>query len=233
MATAFPLLKLQEFDSQIDKASQRLTVIDSALNDKSQLSKAENLHKAITAKLNSLTSDRKKLERNIEDLSGKMEAANKKIYGGIISSQKELLAVEEEIRNIKELTDNSESQLLEIMLECDRYQAGYKTSEEQLHQTRSEVEHETERLIKEKNDLGDFVSTNVPIRDNARQEFNVLDLSIYDRLRKTKKGIAVSVIESDLCSICRVQIPNKNIEDAKTSNHFVHCNSCGRILCID
>ena len=31
-------------------------------------------------------------------------------------------------------------------------------------------------------------------------------------ISKTKKGIAVSVIESDLCSICRVQIPNKNID---------------------
>ena len=119
------------------------------------------------------------------------------------------------------------------MLECDRYQAGHNTSEQKLHLIRSEVERETNRLNAEKNDLGEFVSTNTPIRDNAREECNVMDLTVYDRLRKTKKGIAVSVIESDLCSICRVKIPHKNIEDVKSSNHFVHCNSCGRILCID
>ena len=88
MSTQLSLLKLQQFDTKIDEAAKRLTIIDSALNDQSQLRKAENLHEAITSKLNSLTSDRKKLERDIEDLSGKMEAANKKIYGGIISSQK-------------------------------------------------------------------------------------------------------------------------------------------------
>ena len=233
MSTQFSLLKLQEFDTKIDEAAKRLTIIDSALNDQSQLRKAENLHEAITSKLNSLTSDRKKLERDIEDLSGKMEAANKKIYGGIISSQKELQAVEEEIRTIKESTDIKESQLLETMLECDRYQSGHHTSEQKLQLIRSEVEQETNRLNAEKNDLSKFVSTNTPIRDNAREECNVLDLTVYDRLRKTKKGIAVSVIEADLCSICRVKVPNKNIEDVKSSSHFVHCNSCGRILCID
>ena len=233
MSAQLSLLKLQEFDTKIDEAAKRLTIIDSALNDQSQLRKAENLHEAITSKLNSLTSDRKKLERDIEDLSGKMEAANKKIYGGIISSQKELQAAEEEIRTIKESTDIKESQLLQTMLECDRYQAGHNTSEQKLQLIRSEVERETNRLNAEKNDLGEFVSTNTPIRDNAREECNVMDLTVYDRLRKTKKGIAVSVIESDLCSICRVKIPHKNIEDVKSSNHFVHCNSCGRILCID
>ena len=233
MSTHFSLLKLQEFDTKIDEAAKRLTIIDSALNDQGQLAKAENLHEAITSKLNSLTSDRKKLERDIEDLSRKMEAANKKVYGGIISSQKELQAVEEEIRNIKESTEIKENQLLDTMLECDRYEAGHHASEQKLQLIRYEVEQETIRLNAEKNDLGKLVSTNIPIRDNVREESNVLDLTVYDRLRKTKKGIAVSVIESDLCSICRVKIPNKNIEDVKSSSHFVHCNSCGRILCID
>ena len=69
MSTHFSLLKLQEFDTKIDEAAKRLTIIGSALNDQGQLAKAENLHEAITSKLNSLTSDRKKLERDIEDLS--------------------------------------------------------------------------------------------------------------------------------------------------------------------
>ena len=57
MSTQLPLLKLQEFDTKIDEAAKRLTIIDSALNDQSQLRKVENLHEAITSKLNSFTSD--------------------------------------------------------------------------------------------------------------------------------------------------------------------------------
>ena len=233
MATAFSLLKLQQFDSKLDKVAQRLTVIDSALDDKSQLAKATNLHDAISTKFDSLTRERKKLERDLQDLSGKMESANKKVYGGIISSQKELRAVEEEIRNIQDLTDSKEHQLLETMLECDRYQDGHKTSTQELKRIQTETEKNTERFEQERNDLRTFMSTNIPIRDKARQECNLTDLTIYDRLRKRKKGVAVSVIESDLCSICRVKVPNRNIEDVKSSAQYVHCNSCGRILCIN
>ena len=233
MATAFSLLKLQQFDSKLDKVAQRLTVIDSALDDKIKLTQATNLHDAINTKFDSLTRERKKLERDIRDLSGKMEAVNKKVYGGIISSQRELWAVEEEIRNIENLTDSKENQLLETMLECDRYQDGHKTSSQELKRIQSETEKNTERFEQEKNDLKTFMSTNIPIRDTARQECNVTDLTIYDRLRKRKKGLAVSVIESDLCSICRVEVPNRILEDVKNSDQYVHCNSCGRILCIN
>ena len=233
MATAFLLLKLQQFDSKLDKVAQRLTVIDTALDDKSQLTKATNLHDAISTKFDSLIREREKLERDLQDLSGKMESADKKVYGGIISSQKELRAVEEEILNIKNLTDSKENQLLETMLECDRYQDGHKTSRQELKRIQTETEKNTERFEQERDDLKTFMSTNIPIRDKARQECNLTDLTIYDRLRKRKKGVAVSVIESDLCSICRVKVPNRNIEDAKHSDQYVHCNSCGRILCID
>ena len=86
--------------------------------------------------------------------------------------------MEEEIRTIKESTDIKESQLLQTMLECDRYQAGHNTSEQKLQLIRSEVEQETNRLNAEKDELGKFVSTNTPIRDNAREECNDLDLKV-------------------------------------------------------
>ena len=233
MGNSTALLKLQQFDTELDKVAERIAVINSDLRDQSRLASAENINNAISTRLDSLNRDKKKLERDIEDLSRKMGAANKKIYGGVISNQKEFQAAEDEIRNIEEKTDHKENHLLEIMLECDKYGEGHKTSEKELNHIRSETEEKNLRLQQEKSDLGDLASTNTPIRDKARQACNSPDLSVYDRLRKSKKGIAISLIKSDLCSTCRVKIPYKHIEEVKSSDQFVHCNSCGRILCLN
>ena len=47
---------------------------------------------------------------------------------------------------------------------------------------------------------------------------------------ESKMGIGVAVVEGDRCSECRLSIPTQLLEKLKSTDEFVYCNSCRRIL---
>ena len=54
--------------------------------------------------------------------------------------------------------------------------------------------------------------------------------SLYEKLKKNKSGQAVSKLEGRLCGVCRVELPVKELQDAKAGVRLVQCNSCRRII---
>jgi len=58
-------------------------------------------------------------------------------------------------------------------------------------------------------------------------------LALYETLRKSKKGVAVSGVEDQCCTICGSQLTPAEIQQAKSSLQIARCPSCGRILYAD
>jgi predicted nucleic acid-binding Zn-ribbon protein len=58
-------------------------------------------------------------------------------------------------------------------------------------------------------------------------------LSLYDALRSKKKGIAVSKIEDQMCSVCGSTLTPAECQSAKSRIDIISCPTCGRILYAD
>ncbi len=55
----------------------------------------------------------------------------------------------------------------------------------------------------------------------------------YERLRKSKNGIAVGVLQDDHCSACRVEFPEGKLVKLNSGPEVTACPQCHRILIVE
>jgi predicted nucleic acid-binding Zn-ribbon protein len=67
-------------------------------------------------------------------------------------------------------------------------------------------------------------------RQKTSAEIPFGDLQTYERLRRSKAGLAVSPVIDGACSVCRVGVPVHIVRAARPGTEIVTCPSCGRIL---
>ena len=215
--TETELLKnLQLLDTSIDDLENRLQEIESAINDDSEVVEADNIHKAVCLKFDSLSSNRRSLERTVS-----------------IQNEKELAALQEESQLLSQKISESEDELLETMDEHERYERGVEKATLNLENKKTQRMKSLDSLRIEKQKKNNTLAKTLPSRDSIRIKCNPKSLNSYDRLRKSKGGLALSTMESDLCSACKVTIPSQLLQKLKSGETFVHCNSCQRILYLD
>jgi len=58
-------------------------------------------------------------------------------------------------------------------------------------------------------------------------------LITYESLRQKKKGVAISKVEDQTCSICGATLTPAECQVAKSQNKNIQCPSCGRLLYAD
>ena len=226
------LRELQLFDASIDKTQDRLREIEIALGDDSEVTEATTIHKAVSEKLEELSISRRRLEREVADLTQQLSAVNKRIYGGTIQNERELSALQDEMDSLSERIEDNEDILLETMIQHERYESGLLKADENLSSIKQSRETSLKSLTVEKSTGSKLLSEQIPARDSTRELCDSKSLISYDRLRKSRGGVAVATMVSDLCSACRVAVPSQLIQELRSGDSFVFCNSCQRILCL-
>ncbi len=226
------LMDLQVYDSLIKETQTALLEIQNAIDDNSLEVEASNIHDAISEKLGSIASTRAKLERDITRLIQQRDGVNDRIYSGNIQNEKGLFALQEEMASLEDKIEGTENSLLEAMLEHEKYEAGFARAEKNLTRARSSRRAGLAMLVKQKDDNVSLLSEKIPLRDEARDKCDPISLHSYDRLRRSKDGLAIATMQSDLCSACRVTIPSQMIQQLRKGSELVFCNSCQRILCL-
>ena len=226
------LVDLQGYDSLIDETQNTLLEIQNKIDDNSLEVEASSIHIAISERLASLATTRMNLERDVANLTERRHAVNDRIYGGNIQNEKEFLALQEEIGSLGDKIASIENSLLEAMVEHERYEEGFAKAKENLRQVQSARKAGLIILIRQKEDNVSLLSKKLPLREEARARCDAMSLHSYDRLRKSKGGIAIARMQSDLCSACRVAVPSQMIQQLRKGTELVFCNSCQRILCL-
>lgn len=226
------LLNLQESNITADSIKLKLEEAEYKLADDSELTKAKELNALVEDKLKEIKLKRNQLEEQIRSLKEKISSINSKIYSGLIKTEKELNALQEEMENLSITVSENEDSMLIVMIEQDRYVEGLTKSSKQvliIGETRKkEIPQLESQIIHLKNEFDSASKES----EMARSKCTRAALMKYDQLRKTHKGIAVSLLTANLCNTCMVSVPTKMIQELKQDTSFVFCNSCQRILCI-
>jgi predicted nucleic acid-binding Zn-ribbon protein len=66
-------------------------------------------------------------------------------------------------------------------------------------------------------------------REAALAPIDTSLLTVYEDLRKQKRGVAITEVEDDACASCGTTI-NPALQQNARSQKLAHCPSCGRIL---
>ncbi|MEX2598162.1 MAG: C4-type zinc ribbon domain-containing protein [Dehalococcoidia bacterium] len=227
------MFSLQAVDLEVDQRKQRLEEIARKLGNERPLAKYRNEAKALRESLHRITARRRELDGISNDFGARIEAAESKLYGGTVSSSRELQDLQSDIEQLKRQRSTSDSALLEVMEQMDAEQEKSTAAEKQLAKAERVWKDEQERMAAEREVLQRELAEFEKDRDVKAGVIPPAELSLYEQVRKGHGGKAVAQVRNGICQGCRVALPTRQVSTIKSSATPVRCPSCGLILLPD
>jgi uncharacterized protein len=228
MSIARQLFQLQEIETAIEANEQAQVRLQALLKDNQKIFKAHTRLAEEEKKLENLAKVQKTADWEMEDLTGKIKAIEKKLYDGKIHNSKELQALQQEQNDFKKNRSTLEDKALVMMDQADALRAvvtGLKNELARLEaQWQSENRHHTQELEQLKTDHTALAGQ----KSSLLPQIDAVSLAAYHDTRK-RKGTAVAKLEQNLCKGCRITLPNSILQQAKGGG-LIRCSSCSRIL---
>ena len=223
------LFQLQELELALEANEQSQMKIGAQLGESQEVVKARGRLSAAQKHIEELAKQQKSTEWEIEDLTVKIKAIEKKLYDGKIFNPKELGSLQTEAEDFKKRRSGLEDRALELMEQMDAARKSLSTLTEELARQEAQWQNEQKQFNR---DLEQLKTNHVDLdarKQTLLAQIDAAAIGTYRDLRKRKGGIAVARIEQGTCQGCRITLPNSDLQQAKGSG-LVRCNSCGRIL---
>jgi uncharacterized protein len=230
MNQAFHLVRLQKIDLQIDQINNRIREIERLLKENSSVQIAEKTVSEAQAAVKKADANLKKCEDEVEGQRIKIEMKQASLYSGKIHNPKELQDLQNDIASLKRRLVTLEDEQLNAMQVGEDLEEQVKKVSTALLQTQAQFIAQTSDLAGEKTRLTDNLQRLTGERDAALLPLVAESISIYQRLRTQKRGLAVAVMEDGACTACGSELRPEEAQAARSPNNIVYCSSCGRIL---
>jgi uncharacterized protein len=230
MSQTLSLYRLQQVDSQIDRAQARLQVIQKTLDNDAELRLANECADSTKAIYQSADRSLKQAEADAQSQRIKIEQTESSLYGGKGHSPKELLDLQNDVAALKRHLITLEDIQLEAMLAAEESMTANQSAQADLLAAQNHSADQNQGLHEEQNvlqrDLEKFRAERAavagPIPPNT--------LGLYDQLRQQRRGIAVAIISENSCSACGSGLSAAQMQASRASGQMALCPSCGRIL---
>ena len=228
MSVAKQLYQLQEIDTDLESNEQALNQTASQLGESETVVATRNKLTMEHQRLEGLNRQQHSLEWEIDDLTTKITALERKLYNGSIQNPKELANLQHEVDRLKDKRDQLEDKALEIMDQVELAEAGAATINSELKKLEAEWRRQQQRLTV---DIEQLKTTLSDLEHKRRLMLTNIDpqiVNFYEELRR-QKGTAVAKVDQGMCHGCRILLPAVELQQARSGN-LVQCSSCGRIL---
>jgi len=230
MSESLNLYRLQKLDTRIDRNKKRLLEIDQALSDDRRVRKAQIvLKKAQDAALKA-KSTLNHIEDQVGDTRLKRKTTQASLFSGKIKNPKELQDLQMESEALGRYIAKLEDQQLEAMIASESACEALEIAEKALLQAKGTAAEENAALLGEKTALEEDLNKALREKDAALQSVSENNLALYQKLRKSKSGTAVTSVTDGGCSVCGQELPPAEIQAVRAASRLVFCPSCGRIL---
>ena len=229
------LLDLQRVDSAIDRLQQRKANLPEqrALDDLAvQLTEIRVAHAALKSQLDEIAHDQSRLEGEVQMIDDKIKQESNRLYGGDITSPKELANIQAELDALRRRKNHLEDQDLEVMERREDVEKELSTLDERLAELERRSEEATAArdaaAVEIENDLKSNSETRAEILPILPSEL----LETYEELRPKKGGVAAAALEGNVCRGCGVSLSPMAIDAIKRAGpgELARCENCRRIL---
>ena len=230
MSAALGLYRLQQVDSQIDQIQARLNSIQQTLENDVELRATQDRSRAAEDRHKDAERALKLSEAEVEKQRIKMEQTEASLYGGKVHNPKELQDLQKDVASLKRHLETLEERELEAMIAAETAEKEWQTTKTDLERVLSNLKEQNKDLTKE----SEILRKNLERLHSERQAV-VTDiagqaLSVYDQLRKQKRGRAIAAIADNSCEACGTTLTPSQQQNARSTSQLFHCPTCGRIL---
>ena len=235
MDPARPLLDIQELDTAIDRLMARMAALetgDDAAAALAEANEAERMMGELRLRLDELSRDQMRFEHEIDSMSQKATAEERRLYDGSVANARELDSITHEVDNLKKRRSDREDELLALMEIREELEAQERAAGERSEALRARVEEvgsvaadELERLAAE---LEERSEARAALAETVDAEY----LELYEDLRPQKKGVAAVALIDGVCQGCHEQLSSVYVDRLKRVEGPKRCEHCRRILVI-
>ena len=230
MSRSKTLYQLQQFDSDLAKSSKRIREIEQLINDRQELNSAINIQTDAENRLNEKQKLLNHAENLVADQNLKIEQNQKKLYGGAITNHKELEDLQLESKSLQNYLAVLEERQLETMLESDQALSVFDKAASHVEQLSTSKSSSDNILAEESTSLENSILRIQEEKKIYLSKTEIPDLPVYQSLRKSLNGIAVTLMVSSSCSSCGSSIPSAIAQEARSPRKLANCPTCKRIL---
>lgn len=145
----------------------------------------------------------------------------------------EFAAIGMEIKRYEQELDGLETRELELMEESDRLRTLLNDAEAALTKTQEIVNEDLAAIAERKKNL---LAQTAELRAEREKFAAVADSSVlplYERLLKTKAGIAIAPMHEGRCGGCHMKLVASTVIKVQGGKEIAQCEDCGRILYAD
>ncbi len=233
MASTAHLLDLQRLDLAIDRLRARARALETGSELATALREADEAEARsgeLKLQLDALDRDGAKVEHEIDSLSQKAAAEERRMSSGSVANARELDAIGHEITNLKRRIGDREDELLAIMERRETVESAAKEAE-----SRSGSERDRVAQVRSASDdeLGQ-VTADLQAREAERIEaaarIDPDTLELYEDLRRQKKGVGAAALIDNVCQGCHEQLSAVELDKVRHTDDIPRCEYCRRIL---
>ncbi|MDQ6699768.1 MAG: C4-type zinc ribbon domain-containing protein [Acidobacteriota bacterium] len=223
------VVRLQDVDNRASELTREVAALPKHISEiEKKLDGHERKLEANRAALSANQKDRKRLEGDIQiheqkisKLKGQMaDAKTNEVYR---TFQHEIEFCEKEIRGC-------EDRILELMTESDPLEKNVKAAEAALKEEKKDVESEKNRARERTAVDQQALSELEAERNSIATQISPAVMSAYDRIRKTRGGVAIAEAVDGRCAKCHIALRPQFRQELKRGEKVMFCESCNRIL---
>ena len=225
------LLDLQAVDLEIDRLLERrqgLPELALYRSTNASKSEAQATHDSLAAELKSIELDLDKGEGELGILEQKLAESETRLFAGGMSA-KETEHKRLEVRSLRAQQEAMEERVLALLDRADEQRAEVDTAQSVVDALQAE-EKQLEAVIAAE---WKAIDGEVGRREARKAEIVPLIpedlLSIYEKLRTTKEGVAVGALEHGQCGGCHLHLSPSEQDEAREMDP-PRCVHCRRIL---
>jgi predicted nucleic acid-binding Zn-ribbon protein len=227
------LLELQATDTAIDRLTARRRALESETEvaaARSEADAAENVLGELGLKIDALGRDQKRIENEVDSLSQKAAAEDRRLYNGSIVNTRELGSLQREIENLKRRRSDREDELLGMMEERERLEASSVLARTESERQRALAEEISASAGAELVQIGVEMKARAAERETLVAAIDPELLELYEDLRAQKKGIGVAALVDGVCQGCHEKLSAMEMDRIKRTEGIRRCEHCRRIV---
>jgi uncharacterized protein len=224
------LWKLHEIDAAIVEIRTRAAALDPGRKAQAELQALEAKHAEVGGKARGLSQELQDLELGQQGIADKLKRIERDMYGGKVTSPREVEALEKEIASLKRQRDANDERILELWETLPPAKEAAERLERQIEAKKAEVAEARKRAIEEKKRLEEEFARLTKLRPEATGGISPNLLARYDAIRQKHGGLGMAEVARGVhCGGCGTLLPERTLAGLKDDKSMT-CESCHRIL---
>jgi predicted nucleic acid-binding Zn-ribbon protein len=223
------VIRLQEIDSRLAELAREIAALPKHTAEiEKRLVSHERKLEADRAALAANQKERKKCEGDIQLQEQKISKLKDQMLQ--VKTNEQYRAFQNEIEFCQKEIRKLEDRILELMAESEPLDKNVKAAEASLKAEKAEVEAE-KKVARERTAADEKTSAELgQERAAAVKEITLGVYQRYERVRKSRRGVAVAEALEGRCSCCNMTLRLQFFQDLKKGEQIMACESCQRIL---